>query len=352
MKLDGLSITLNASFLSAMQAIDKNGRGFVCVVNSRGQLKGLLTDGDIRRRLIAGAKRESSIVEAYNESPLVLSQPYSYTDVVHLFKAKKIRSVPVVDKDQKLVGVLFESDYLVHTVKRDNPVVIMAGGRGQRLMPLTKDCPKPLVPVAGKPMIERIIENLRDCGFHRLYLTVNYKKETLKDYFGDGRDFDVDISYVEEPKRLGTAGSLNLIRDEIQSDVIVTNGDILCGVNFAHILDQHIKADTMATMAVRNYSTQIPFGVVQVHDKNIKSIMEKPSYSYQVSAGINVLSPGAVAGIPEGVFYDMPTVFNDLLAAEKVTQVYHINEYWFDLGTAADLDRATEFLQSHETMSS
>ncbi len=338
-----------STLIEAMSAIDKSGKGFVLIVSSDGRLDGVLTDGDIRRQLLAGLKRNDKITDIYNRNPITLKQPYSFNDVRDIFKTKKIRHLPVTDDNGVLLDVLFDVDYLSGQTVLHNPVVIMAGGIGSRLMPLTKNCPKPMVPVAGIPMIERIIGNLKSSGFYRMFLTVNYKKDVLKDYFKDGSDFGVEITYIEETKRMGTAGSLKLAEFALDQDILVTNGDILCGANFAQILSQHKASRALATMAVRDYSAKVPFGVVSVRDKEILSITEKPSFTHLVSAGINVLNPQAIRFIPDDVFYDMPSLFQALLEAGKKTNVYHINEYWFDLGTKKDLDVAAAFLESQDT---
>ncbi len=344
------TIDVHGTLVDAMLAIDKAGCGFVLVVDGENRLLGLLTDGDIRRHLLAGSNRMSSVASSMNQSPLVLKPKFSFKAASELFTRHKVRHIPVVDEQGRLVDVLDHMDYLPTAPRVDNPVVIMAGGMGTRLMPLTANCPKPMVKVAGVPMIERIIENLKSCGFYKVLLTVNYKKEVIQDYFSDGSDFGMDIKYIQEPKRMGTAGSLKLATEHLTQDFLVTNGDILCGVNFAHLLRQHQKSGAMGTMAVRDYSVRVPFGVVSIQDQKVRQIIEKPSYSYQVSAGINALSPKALSYIPEGRFYDMPSLFEALLAHQHETNVYHINEYWFDLGTPDDLDVAAQYIERQETI--
>jgi NDP-sugar pyrophosphorylase family protein len=216
----------------------------------------------------------------------------------------------------------------------------MAGGLGTRLRPLTEECPKPLIKVGGQPILQTVLEGFRAQGFHKFYISVNYKSEMIEQYFGDGRRWDASIEYLREEKRLGTAGPLSLLPETPESAVLVANGDLLTNLNFARLLSYHTEHRAMATMGVRQYSLQVPYGVIEIDGQCISHIQEKPTEKYFVNAGIYALEPDAVAQIPGKTFYDMPELFEDLIAAGEEVTAFPIQEYWQDIGQPDDLHRA------------
>jgi NDP-sugar pyrophosphorylase family protein len=216
----------------------------------------------------------------------------------------------------------------------------MAGGLGTRLRPLTDDIPKPLLKVGNKPILETIIRNFAEHGFVNITISLNYKGDMIKDYFGDGSDFGVNIDYVEENKRLGTAGALSLLKENPHEPFFVMNGDLLTDVNFSHLLDFHSFGNSTATMCVREYEYQVPYGVIQTKDSDITSIVEKPIQKFFVNAGIYVLSPSVFNDIPENEFFDMPTLFNILIEKQKKVSSFPIHEYWLDIGRMSDFEQA------------
>jgi len=219
-------------------------------------------------------------------------------------------------------------------------VVLMAGGLGTRLRPLTAEIPKPLLKVGDKPILETILLSFIECGFHRFALAVNYKSEQIEAYFGDGQNFGAEIEYLHEEKRLGTAGALSLLTEKPTEPVFVMNGDLLTKVDFAEFLDYHQNANVAATMGVREYSWQIPYGVIETENGQITRITEKPTHTCYVNAGLYTLSPAAVALVKSGVYLDMPDLFGELISRREKTTVYPIRDYWLDIGRMDDFRRA------------
>ena len=226
-------------------------------------------------------------------------------------------------------------------VTRDNPVVIMAGGLGSRLGQLTKETPKPMLSIGSKPMLQHLIEQFRDQGFRKFILCVNYKKDIIRNFFSDGEKLGVKITYIEEEKRLGTAGALSLIQPSINVPYFVVNADILVNIDFMKLLSFHIKSESLATMCVRQYQMQVPYGVVNSNDRNqLLSIDEKPSLSFNVNAGVYLLDPSINSFVPNNKFFDMPSLFDILIDKGIPSTAYPINDYWLDIGHKADLEQA------------
>jgi NDP-sugar pyrophosphorylase family protein len=231
-------------------------------------------------------------------------------------------------------------DYLLEAPERENWVVLMAGGLGTRLAPLTDNCPKPLLKVGNKPILETIIENFISHGFKRFYLSVNYKAEMIEEYFGDGSRWGAEIRYLREDKKMGTAGALGLIPEPLTQPFLVMNGDLLTKVNFSQLLNFHQEQNAHATMCVREYDFQVPYGVVSVDKHRIKSIEEKPVHRFFVNAGIYVLDPEAVSLIPADMPYDMTSLFEQMTANEREVIAFPVREYWLDIGHRDDFERA------------
>lgn len=253
----------------------------------------------------------------------------------------KIRQIIIVDKAGKIKNVVTLDD-IIENKSKTNRVILMAGGLGVRLGTLTKEMPKPMLHVGGKPILQRIIESFTEEGFSDFYISLNYKGEIIKDYFADGAKFNCSIKYIEEPKKLGTAGAISLFKEETDEPIIIMNGDVLTGVKFGHLLDFYKSSEAAATMAIREYSFEVPFGVVKIKDDQITEISEKPVHNFFVNAGIYVLDPKVIQYIPKGVFYDMPTFFQDLRKMNKKTTAFPIREYWLDIGKKEQLEQANK----------
>lgn len=339
--IDKIKLNPNSSVREAMIAIDDGAMKIAVVVDEQGKLVGVLTDGDIRRGLIDGMSLSSPIKTIIKTNPVVCYVNDSREDILAKSLGKKIYHLPVLDANNKVVGVE-DIDALLEGKKYTNKVVLMVGGLGSRLRPLTESTPKPMLKVGNKPILETIIGNFKQYGFKDIILSVNYKAEVVKSYFGDGKNFGVNIEYIHEDKRMGTAGALSLMRGKFNEPFFVMNGDLLTNVNFEHFLNFHNANNSVATMAVREYEYQVPFGVVNEDKGKITAIVEKPIQRYYVNAGIYILNPEVIDIIPKDEFYDMPTLFEDLIKANKAPIPFPVHEYWLDIGQINELERARE----------
>jgi NDP-sugar pyrophosphorylase family protein len=250
--------------------------------------------------------------------------------------ANKVQQIPIVDSDLKVIG-LHLWDKIGHSKVRPNTFFIMAGGRGQRLMPLTKDIPKPMMEVAGKPMLQHIIEKASGDGFRKFIISLHYLGHVIENYFGNGERFGVEIHYVKEDTPLGTAGSISLWKEKFQEPIVVTNGDILSEINYSDFLDFHIQQNADATMAVYQHIWKNPFGVVEVDGHCLVGFLEKPVIRNYVNAGIYILSPKIIDSIKTSKLVNMPDIFMRGREAGLNTIVYPIHERWMDVGNPNDL---------------
>ena len=331
----------DAQIEHAIRNLEETGYQIVLVTSPDGKFLGTLTDGDIRRGMLAGLALTTPIKQMINPKPLIAPVEVSRETVLHIMHANKIHQIPVVDAQGQLVGLHIWST-VITTNQRPNTLVIMAGGMGKRLRPYTDACPKPMLRVAGKPMLEHIIERAKLNGFSNFIISVNYLAEVITSYFGNGRQFNVSINYVHETEPLGTGGSLSLIDPLPSEPIVITNGDVLTQVNYAEILDFHLNNQAVATMAVRNFEWQHPFGVVNTNGADIIGIDEKPTSRTLVNAGIYVLSPQAVEHLKPQTYCDMPSLFQQLMASNQKTIVFPMHEPWIDVGREADYLVAAE----------
>ncbi|NQF13277.1 CBS domain-containing protein [Brevibacillus sp. HB1.3] len=334
-----LLVSPQTPILHTLEIIDKSARQIALVADENDRLLGTVTDGDIRRGLLKGRALQDPISLIMNSFPTVASPYETRENILALMKIKKIHQIPIVDEDGKIVHVEVLNE-LLRPTKKDNWVVLMAGGLGTRLHPLTHDCPKPLLPVGNKPLLETILQSFIDQGFHRFYISVKYKAEMIQEHFGDGSNWGISIQYLQEKESLGTAGALSLLPEKPSEPFFVMNGDLLTKVNFEQLLDFHKTYQAQATMCVREYDHQIPYGVVRLDQYRLTSIEEKPTQRFFVNAGIYVLSPNAVENIPHNQYFDMPSLFDHLVKNQQQTIAFPIREYWLDIGRMADFERA------------
>lgn len=323
----------------AIQTIDEGAIQIALVVDGENRLLGTVTDGDIRRGILKGVSLGDSVRCIMNSRPIIADADESREKILETMKQTRLHQIPVVDARGRLVSVEI-LDELLKVSNRENWVMLMAGGLGSRLRPLTDDCPKPLLKVGSKPLLEIILENFLEYGFRKFYLSVNYKAEMVKEYFGDGARWGADIRYVHEDRRLGTAGALSLLPEKPVLPLIVMNGDLLTKVNFQQLLDFHAEHGAKATMCVREYDLQVPYGVVRIENHRILSIDEKPVQRFFVNAGIYVLEPETLDCIPPSAYFDMPDLFLKLIEQKRETSVFPIREYWLDVGHMEDFARA------------
>lgn len=339
-----ISIPSTISVLEAMKVIDTAASQFVMVIDEKGKLEGVVTDGDIRRGILKNLSLNAPVNQIMNPTPCYLLESVSKFEAIKFLEEKHITHVPLVNHEKIVTGVVSIGDRFVHT-KRTNTVVLMVGGLGTRLGELTTNCPKPMLPIDGKPILEIIVRDLMMSGFSDFIFCVNYRADVIKDYFGDGSRFgEIKIRYVQEEKRMGTAGALSLLPAEISGPILVMNGDIVTKVNYSGLIEFHTEHQAKATMAVRNHEVQVPFGVVSVKDGRIQSIKEKPILSSLVCAGIYVIDSSTLSKIPQGEFFDMPEFFSTLIENGLSAQAFPVHEYWLDIGQRDDLVRAeTEY---------
>ncbi len=335
---DILKLTPASSIKEALQIIDAGAMKIALVLDDKDHLLGILSDGDIRRGLLSGLSLDDSIESIVSKNPTVCGINDSKEEILKIAVAKKLYCIPIIDEKGVLVGVE-EVDDLLKPASFSNRVVLMAGGLGTRLRPLTDETPKPLLQVGDKPILETIINGFAKYGFTNIVLSVSYKAEMIEAYFGDGSKFGVNIEYVHEEKRMGTAGALSLMKEKLSEPFFVMNGDLLTNINFEHMLEYHLSHNAIATMGVREYDFQVPYGVVNVDGQDILSIEEKPVHNFFVSGGVYVLSPDVLEMIPD-TYYDMPTLFENLIEKKKKSISFPIREYWLDIGQMSDFHRA------------
>lgn len=334
--------TLVLSTMSVQQVIEiieNSSMQIALVLDRDGRLMGTVTDGDIRRGLLKGVEMGEAVTMIMNPHPTVAGISESKESILAMMKQKELHQIPVLD-EEGFVAYVETIGELISSVKRDNLVVLMAGGHGTRLYPLTNDCPKPLLKVGGKPVLETILQSFLDSGFYRFCFTVHYKAEMIEEYFATGAKWGAEISYIKEKEKMGTAGALGMIQDTCPLPTIVMNADILTKVNYSHLLSFHEEQASDATMCVREYKTQIPYGVVHLSQHQVKAIEEKPVYENFVSAGINVFDSSILKRSSNLCSLDMPDFFNALIAEKRKIVAFPVREYWIDIGRMSDFERA------------
>lgn len=325
----------SASLQDAIRNLDRTSLQIVLVVNPDDTLVGSITDGDIRRGLLRSLGLDSPVEMVVQRNPLVVPPELERDAVANLMQANRISQVPVVDRDQRVVG-LHVWGQLMPSPVLSNLMVIMCGGKGTRLLPHTENCPKPMLPVNGKPMLERIIERAKSEGFHHFVLATHYLGHMIEDYFGDGSHWQVKIDYLRENAPLGTAGAIGLFDSPPASTFLVTNGDVLTDIRYADMLNFHRRHGATATMAVRLHEWQHPFGVVRTSGVDIVGFEEKPISRTHINAGIYFLEPRSISHLRRGEPCDMPTLFARLQEAAERTIVYPMHEPWLDVGRPED----------------
>ncbi|WII71826.1 nucleotidyltransferase family protein [Bdellovibrio sp. 22V] len=330
----------------AMEILDKNLLQICFVLNQEGKLVGALTDGDIRRALLKSPNMDQKVVDVMNKSPRAISEGLSRSEVLAKMRQWRIRHLPVLDSTGRVVRIE-GSDELFGLIKRENKVILMVGGFGKRLSPLTDSIPKPLLKVGGRPILETIVRRFSELGFYKFVFVVNYRAEMIKEYFANGEKWGVAIEYLHEDIPLGTCGGLSIMPDIPKEPFFVMNGDILTRANFSEMLDAHSFTGAAATMVVREHYIEIPYGVVRVDGDNILSIEEKPRERTFVNAGIYILSPEALKHIPQGQFFDMPNLFTALKQENKSVRCYKLKDYWVDIGRLEDFHRAQAEFEGH-----
>jgi len=332
-------LPLNSSIKQAISNLNKSGLQIVLVLDDNDILLGTVTDGDIRRGLLRGLGLEHSIESVMQKNSLVVSPEMSRDLVLQLMRVNQFRQLPVVDANHKVVNVHFWGE-ISTPGERQNQMIIMAGGLGTRLRPHTEARPKPMLPVAGKPLLEHIIQRAKAEGFSRFIISIQYLGHMIEGYFGNGERLGVQINYLKEKTPLGTAGALGLLSPLPELPFVVTNGDVLSDIKYGELLDFHVRHEAIATMAVRLHEWQHPFGVVQTQGVEIIGFKEKPIERTHINAGIYALSSEALSAMTANRHIDMPALFAQLQAKGMRTVAYPMHEPWLDVGRLDDLSRA------------
>jgi dTDP-glucose pyrophosphorylase len=332
-------VSESATLRTAMEVLDRGSLEIVLVVNPAGALLGTLTDGDIRRAILSGARLDEAASRFMHRSFTAVGPGANRTEVLDLMRACTLQQIPIVDEDGRLVGLHLLREILGATL-RPNWAVVMAGGRGERLRPITDSIPKPMIKVAGRPILERIVLHLVGFGIRRIFLSVNYMADMIESHFKDGADLGCNIVYVKEEKPLGTGGALSLLPERPEHPVLMLNGDLLTQFNVGNMLDFHADGGFMATVGVHEYVHTVPYGVVERQGDRIVGIREKPTQTWLANAGIYVFEPVLVERVPQDTYFPLPTLVEECLDHGEVVGAFPIKEDWIDVGHPKELRRA------------
>lgn len=338
-EIERLVIEPGATVRRAMEAIDDGTCGIALMVDRGRRLQGTITDGDIRRVLLRGASLEDDAGCCVQRTYTWVGPEVGRLEVLELMQARSLKQIPIVDDEGRLVG-LHMMRQIVGSEERSNWAVVMAGGKGTRLRPITESIPKPMVEVAGRPILERIVLHLVGRGIRRIFLAVNYKRQVIEDHFGDGADYGCRIDYLREERPLGTGGALSLLPAEPASPLVVLNGDVLTQTDLPAMLEAHKQAGCPMTVAVSTHTHVVPYGVLRLESGRVAAVEEKPEVSWSVNAGIYVVDPALLGRIPAGVEYSMPQLVEDCLGRGEAVGAYSIDGYWFDIGRPGELRSA------------
>ncbi len=331
-----------ATLEEAIATLDREALRIVMVVSAERRLLGTLTDGDVRRALLKHMTLDVPVAEVMCITPRTAARDWSKERILADMEKYQLLQLPVVDQEGRVIGLETLHD-LLNKRHRDNPVFLMAGGFGTRLQPLTHNCPKPLLKVGEKPILELILENFINAGFHRFFISTHYMPEMIREHFGDGSQWGVSIRYIHEVEPLGTGGALGLLpHDEIDQPLFMMNGDLLTTLNFQNLLEFHQDHRGVATMCVREYEHCVPYGVIQNEGHRICSMVEKPVHRFFINAGIYLLSPDLVKSVAPGVRVDMPTLLEREIANGNDVNMFPVHEYWLDIGRMEDFKRAQQ----------
>ena len=340
--IDWKSVTLGPedNLFKAIDVLNRESLRIVLVSDEKDTLLGTVTDGDIRRALIDHYSMDTLISDIMFKEPITAMVSDNPKSILAIMKDKDILQVPVIDENRKIVG-LETLHHILENNRYDNPVFLMAGGFGVRLQPLTNDIPKPLLKIGNKPILETILLQFIDAGFHNFYISTHYKADMVREHFGDGKQWNVSIKYVHEDNPLGTAGALGLLPLDLpELPIIMMNGDLLTNVDFISLLKFHNEQDAIATMCVREYVLQVPYGVVKLSQQKVVSITEKPIHKFFINAGIYILNPSLLLSVDGESHIDMPNLLEKKIIENEKVSIFPLHEYWLDIGQIEQLEQA------------
>ena len=339
-RIESFFVSPYTSLIDVLKKIDESENKIAFVVDDSNVLLGVITDGDIRRFLIKGNKLDCICLDFMRTD-----YKFVFCDEIHKAKIlvdKKIATyIPILDKHKKIIDIYYQKKLSRYEIIK-NPVVFMAGGKGKRLMPFTKNCPKPMLKIGGKPILERLLEKSIKSGFQTFYFSVNYLKNQIIDYFKNGEKWGVEINYLIEEKPSGTVGSLSLIKEKIEKPIVVVNGDVLTSLDYKTLIDFHDNNHSKATICSREYVMSVPFGVLNSDGIKLKSFAEKPSFTFQVNAGIYVINPDLLKLINKNEFMDMPDLIKKSQNKDYKVNIFPIYENWLDIGRPEALNEASK----------
>lgn len=323
----------------ALEALDRGALNIALVVDELGRLLGTVTDGDVRRAILGGSSLSAPVADFMNRQFIAAGTSTGRAEILDLMRARTIEQLPVVDAKNRLVGLHLLRE-MIGIVPRGNVAVLMAGGRGERLKPITDSVPKPMIGVAGRPILERIVLHLVGHGIKHIYISVSYKAEVIEQHFGDGKAHGCHIDYLRETEPLGTGGALSLLPQQPSMPLLVVNGDLLTQFDVGNMLAHHQRQGAIATMGVHEYRHKVAFGVVKLEGDRITQIHEKPTHVWLANAGIYVLEPQLVERVPKGTAFALPTLIEDCLEKGERVVAYRLEDEWIDLGQPDELRRA------------
>ncbi len=339
--LSDILVNFKSNAIEAIQAINKTKAYLALIVDEDMKLLGTITDGDIRRGLLNGQTLDTNVTKFMNKKFFSIKEGYVDKENIEKAFRKGIIQMPILDSEGKVKDLLQKGEMLKRFKYPIGSVVIMAGGKGKRLLPHTSNCPKPMLTINGKPMLEIILEKCILFGFNSFYISVNYLKDQIINYFGDGNRWGVKIEYLYEEEPLGTAGSLNLIPENknIGKSILILNGDVITNLDLGLLADFHQKHDADMTIAAKNSTYTIPYGVIKTSGIELEEIIEKPTYDFLVSAGIYVIKPFILEYIKEKTFCDMPDLVSVIKEKNFKVITFPIHEYWLDVGRPETLEK-------------
>lgn len=340
-RLEECQVSIHGTLVDAMRSLEKSNREIVLVVDETGVLKGTLTDGDIRRALLKGSSLNSSLEPHFSRQFTFVTAKAGRAEVLDLMKARALGQIPVVDDAGMLTGLHLLSE-LIGCAPKPNCAIVMAGGKGLRLRPFTENVPKPMIPVAGRPILERLVLHVVGHGIRHVFLAVNYLSHIIEDHFGGGEAFGCRIEYLREDRPLGTGGALTLLPQRPAHPFLVLNGDLVTEANIGAMLEVHERNRNIATLGVRAYTHTVPFGCVEVSGGIVRSFEEKPLLRRLVNTGMYVLDPVLLDRIPSGVEFPITNLFDDSIARGERLGAYEVEEDWIDVGQREQLRLARE----------
>ena len=331
--------SLDASLIECMKVINAGGAGIAMAVDSDSRLVGTISDGDIRKALLEGCSLDSPVLPHINRNCFSVLTSVSRVEVLDVMNARKFEQIPIVDERNRVIGLHLLHD-IVGNVPCPNWALVMAGGKGKRLRPFTESVPKPMIKVAGRPILERIILHLVSSGIRRIFISVNHLGEIIENHFKNGLDYGAEIEYIREKEPLGSGGAISLLPEIPEHPVLVMNGDLVVEADCGDMINFHAQNEFYATMGVYSYFHQVPYGCVEVKNNSLASLEEKPILEKMVNAGIYVLSPQAVSAIPKNTYFLITTLFEDALKKDLRCGAFTVEKEWLDIGTPKQLRQA------------